>query len=70
LVYRIQRKHVGFAQDESKHIWLLVAWGGEHIKGLHVCALVVEHNKRLDEDRLKRLHQKYWSLLEEQFNAI
>jgi hypothetical protein len=29
LVYRIQRRHVESAQDESKQIWLLVAWNGE-----------------------------------------
>jgi hypothetical protein len=68
LVYRIQRKNVASDQDESKHIWLLIAWSGKHTKGLHVCALVVEHNKRLDEDRLKRLYQKRWPLLREQTN--
>jgi hypothetical protein len=69
LVYRIQRKHVESAQDESKHIWLLVAWNGEHTKGLHACALLVEHNKRLNEDRLRRLYQKRWPLLKERANA-
>jgi hypothetical protein len=67
LVYRMQ--HTGSAQGESKRIWLLVAWDGEHTKGLHVCALVVEHNKRLDEDRLRRLYQKRWPLLKEQASA-
>jgi hypothetical protein len=66
LVYMVQRKHVESAQDESKHIWLLVAWNGEYTKGLHVCALLVEHNKRLDEDRLRKLYQKRWPLLKEQ----
>jgi hypothetical protein len=69
LVYRIQRKHVVSAQDESKHNWLLVAWKGEYTRGLHVHVLVVEHNKRLDEDRLKRLYQKHWPLLKARANT-
>jgi hypothetical protein len=66
LVYRIQRRHVESAQDESKQIWLLVAWNGEHTKGSDVCALVVEHNKRFDEDRLRKLYQKHWPSLKGQ----
>jgi hypothetical protein len=58
LVYKIQRKHVEPTQDELKDIWLLAAWNGKHIKELHVCTLLVEHNKRLDKDKLRRLYQK------------
>jgi hypothetical protein len=68
LVYRIQRRHLESTQDKLKHIWLLVAWNGKHTKELHVCALVVEHNKRLDEDRLRKLYQKRWPLLKERAN--
>jgi hypothetical protein len=69
LVYKIQRKHVGSAQDESKRFWLLVAWNGKHTKELDVCALLVEHNKRLDEDRLRKLYQKRWPLFKERANT-
>jgi hypothetical protein len=69
LAYRLQREHAESDQDESKHIWLLIAWHGEHTKGLHVRALLAEHNKRLDEDRLRKLHRKRWPLLETQSNA-
>jgi hypothetical protein len=57
LVYKIQRK-----QDESNRIWLLVAWGVEHTKELHVRAFLVEHDKEFnwDEDKLRQLYQKYW----------
>jgi hypothetical protein len=65
LVYKIQ-KHAESAQDKLKHIWLLVAWDGEYTKGIHVCTSLVERNKRLDEDRLRRLYQKHWHLLKEQ----
>jgi hypothetical protein len=53
----------------QKNIWLLVAWCGEHTKRLDVCALLIEHNKRLDEDRLKKLYQKRWPLLKERAKA-
>jgi hypothetical protein len=69
LVYRIQRRHVESAQDESKHIWLLIAWNGGYVNGSDVCALLIEHNKRLGEDRLKKLYQKRWPLLKERANA-
>jgi hypothetical protein len=71
LVYKVQRQHVEsneFIQDESKSIQLLVAWHIEHTEGLHVRALLVEHDKKLDEDRLRRLYQKYWPLLKAQVN--
>jgi hypothetical protein len=64
LAYKIQ--HTESTRNESKSIWLLVAWHGEHRKGLHVRASVVERNKRLDEDRLRKLYQKHWPLLKEQ----
>src|SRR5690606_18870743 len=57
LVYKIQRKHVASARDESKHNWFLIAWHSEHIRELHVRSLVIEYNKRLDEDRLKKMYQ-------------
>jgi hypothetical protein len=69
LVYRIQRKRAEFVQEDSKHVWLLVAWHHERAKGLHVCALLVEHNKQLDVDRLKRLCQKHWPLLKARANV-
>jgi hypothetical protein len=65
LVYRIQRQHVEYdksAQDKSKSIQLLVAWHVEHTKKLDVRAVLVEHEKELNEDKLRRLHQKYWHL--------
>jgi hypothetical protein len=70
LVYRIQRKHTEFVQNESNPIWLLVAWHCEHTERLHVRALLVEHNNELNEDRLKRLYQKYWPLLKTRANTI
>jgi hypothetical protein len=72
LAYRIHRKHTESdepVQGESKQIWLLVAWCGEHTKGPDVCALVIEYNKRLDEDRLKKLHKKRWPLLKAKDNT-
>jgi hypothetical protein len=73
LVYKIQRKHIESdksAQDESKHIQLLVAWHVEYTKELHVCALIVEHDGELDEHKLRMLHQKYWHLLNAQVDPI
>jgi hypothetical protein len=69
LAYRIQRKDAESVQDESKSIWLLVAWNDEHTKELHVHALLVEPNKKLDEDRLRKLYQKHWPLLRAQADA-
>jgi hypothetical protein len=71
LVYRIQRKHAESdksAQDRSKSVQLLVAWHVEHTKGLDVCALLVEHEKELDEDKLRKLYQKYWHSLKTSIN--
>jgi hypothetical protein len=74
LVYRIQRrqhtKSDKLIQEESKRIQLLVAWRVEHTEGLDVRALLVEHDKGLDEDKLRRLHQKYWRLLKARINPI
>jgi hypothetical protein len=69
LAYRIQRKHVRSAQNESKCIWFLVAWYSERTREPHICALLVEHNKKLDEDRLRKLYQKRWPSLRAQANA-
>jgi hypothetical protein len=69
LVYKIQRKYAESAQDESKSAWLLIAWNGEYTKGLNVHALVIEHNKQLDKDRLRELYEKHWPLLIAQANA-
>jgi hypothetical protein len=69
LVYKIKRQHTESAQDEPKRIWLLVAWSGKYTKGLRVCVLLVEHKKRLDEDRLRKLYQKRWPLLRERTNV-
>jgi hypothetical protein len=68
LVYNIQRKYSESSQDKSNHVWLLVAWEGKYTRGSHVCALVVEYNKELDEDKLRRLYQKRWPLLKERAN--
>jgi hypothetical protein len=74
LVYRIQwRQHTEsdkLIQDESKNIQLLVAWNVGHTKGLHLCALLVEHDKELDENKLRKLYQKYWHLLKVQIDPI
>jgi hypothetical protein len=70
LAYRIQKKYVGSAQDESKHVWLLVAWHIEHKNGLNVRTLLVEHGKKLDKDKLRKLHQRYWHLLDAQIDPI
>jgi hypothetical protein len=65
LVYEIRRKLIEsgeFIQNESKSIHLLVAWHIDHTKGSAVYALLVEHDKEFnwDEDKLRRLYQKYW----------
>jgi hypothetical protein len=73
LVYRIQRKHAESAkpaQDESKHIQLLVVWYVERTKELHVRTLIVEHDGELDEHKLRILHQKYWHLLNARVDPI
>jgi hypothetical protein len=73
LTYRIHRHHTESdqsVQDESKCIWLLVVWCVEYTKGLHVHALLVEHDKNLewDEDKLRWLHQKCWYSLDAWIN--
>jgi hypothetical protein len=75
LAYRIQEQYIEsdkHAQYESKRIQLLVAWRIEHTNGLHVRALLVEHDKEFnwDEDKLRRLYQKYWHLLDAQIDPI
>jgi hypothetical protein len=70
LVYRIQRKHTESVQDGSKRTHLLVAWHVERTRGLHVRALLIEHDNELDEDKLRRLHQKYWHSLGAWVNPI
>jgi hypothetical protein len=75
LVYKIQRKHVEyneFIQEESESILLLVAWRVEHRKGLYVRALLAEYGKEFnwDEDKLRKLHQKYWHLLKSRVNPV
>jgi hypothetical protein len=70
---KTQRKRVKIdksAQDESKHIQLLIAWHGEYTKGLHVRALLVEHDKEFDEDELRQLHQKCWHPMNAFVNPI
>jgi hypothetical protein len=74
LLYKIQwKQHTEsneFVKDGSKDIQLLVAWHVEHMEGLHIRALLVEHDKEfnLDEDKLRRLYQKYWHLLKAQID--
>jgi hypothetical protein len=73
LAYRIQRQYTDSDElicDESKSTQLLVAWHVEHKKGLHVRALLVEHDRELDQDKLRGLHQKCWDLLEKQVDPI
>jgi hypothetical protein len=63
LIYRIQRRHIEsdkLIQDESKSMQLLVALRIEHAKELYIHALLVEHDSKLDEDKLRQLYQKYW----------
>jgi hypothetical protein len=74
LVYGVQRQHIEsneLIQDEPKSTQLLVAWHVEHTEGLHVRALLVEHDKEfnLDKDEVRRLYQKYWPLLKAQVNS-
>jgi hypothetical protein len=70
LVYRIQRKRAESAQDESKHIQLLVAWRGKYTGKLHVRVMVIEHDRELDKDNMKKLYQKYWHLLNTLINPV
>jgi hypothetical protein len=76
LIYRIQRiQHVESdksVHDKSKDIQLVVAWHVEHKKELHVRVLLVEHDREFDwdEDKLRRLHQKYWHSLNTQTDPI
>jgi hypothetical protein len=74
LVYRAQRrqhtKSNKLIQDELKRIQLLVAWRIERRGGVHVRALLVEYDKELDKDKLRKLHQKYWHLLKAQIHPI
>jgi hypothetical protein len=70
LIYKIQRKLYAesdeFVQDEAKNIRLLVTWHSEYTKGLDIRALLIENDKEFnwDEDKLRRLHQKYWHLFD------
>jgi hypothetical protein len=71
LMYGIQRKHAKydkFIQDKSKQVQLLVVWCGERTKELHVRALLIEHDKKLDKDKLRKLYQKYWHLFKARAN--
>jgi hypothetical protein len=73
LVYRVPRQYAEFdesAQEKLKDIQLLVVWRVEYARAFHVRALLVEHDKDLDEDKLWQLHQKYWHLLETQVETI
>jgi hypothetical protein len=66
LAYRLQEKCAKSDQDKLNYIWFIVAWYGKHTKGLHVHALLVKHNKKLDERKLKELYRKRWPLLKAQ----
>jgi hypothetical protein len=73
LIYRLQKKHAIFVKsfhDEAKHIQLLIAWRIEYTKEVYVRALLVEHDSELDEDKLKRLYQKCWHILEANVDLI
>jgi hypothetical protein len=73
LVYKILRQHVEsdkLIQDKSEHIQLLVSWYADHTKMLHVRAVLVEHDRELDEGELRQLHQKCWQSLNVWVNPI
>jgi hypothetical protein len=76
LVYNIQRMQHSesdiSAHGEATYIQLLVAWHIERTKELHVRALLVEHDREFDwdEEKLKRLHQKYWHSLNARVDHI
>jgi hypothetical protein len=73
LVYRIQRQHTKFAKSTHyglRCFQLLVAWHVKHTEGLHVRAVLIEHDKELDEDKLRRLHQKCWHPLNVLVNPV
>jgi hypothetical protein len=73
LVCRIQRKYAGSdepIQNGSISTQLLVAWRVERTKELNVRVLLVGHSKKLDEVKLRRLHQKYWHSLGAWFGFI
>jgi hypothetical protein len=57
-------------RNESKQTQLLVVWNGKHTEGLHVRALLIEHDWELDEEKLRKLHQRHWHLLETQVDTI
>jgi hypothetical protein len=72
LLYKIQRQYAEydeFVQNESKLCQLLVAWHIESTEGLHIRALLVEHDRKLDEDKLRRLHQRCWYSLNTLVNS-
>jgi hypothetical protein len=64
LAYKIQ--HTESTQDESKRIWLLIAWHGKHTKEPLVCVSLAERNKRLDEDKLRKVYQRHWPSFKDQ----
>jgi hypothetical protein len=64
LAYRLQEKYAKSDQDKLSHIWFVVAWHGEHTKGLRIHTLLVKHNEELNEYKLKELYRKRWPLLE------
>jgi hypothetical protein len=70
LAYKLREKCAASDQDELNNIWFIVAWHGEHTKGLHIHALLVKHDKKLDEYKLRKLCQKRWPLLKAQANVI
>jgi hypothetical protein len=72
LIYRIQKRNTIFAKffQESKHIQFLVVWRIEHTKELYIRALLIEHESELDEDKLRRLHQKHWYTLKTNVRPI
>jgi hypothetical protein len=72
LAYKIQMRHAKsgeLIQDESRRIWLLVAWYAEYANGFHVRALLVEDNRELDKSKLRQLHQRHWHLLNTQVDS-
>jgi hypothetical protein len=65
LIYKIQIQRAESdksSYDAPKCIQLLVVWCVERTKELYISALLVEHDKELNEDKLRQLHQKYWAV--------
>jgi hypothetical protein len=73
LIYRIQRRHMNFDDEDEDELTcqLLIAWHVEHTKRLDVRVLVVKHDEfDWNGDKLKQLYQKCWQPLSVLANSI